>query len=124
MPTLSNSVHPQVQRGELYWLDWNPARGSEQAGRRPALVIQENAASSNPNYPLTIVAAVSTHGRSVSTHIALQPSSLNGLSSPCFVKCEQLQTVSKTRLIQLIGRLDEAEMDHVDLALKKALALP
>lgn len=128
MPTPSNpvqpQVHPEVQRGELYWLDWNPSRGSEQAGRRPALIIQENAASSNPRYPLTIVAAVSTQGRAIATHIALEPSPLNGLPSPSFVKCEQLQTVSKSRLVGRIGKLEEAKMAQVDLALKKVLALP
>ncbi len=29
-----------VKRGEIYMVDFNPARGSEQAGHRPALIIQ------------------------------------------------------------------------------------
>src|SRR5580704_8386765 len=98
-------LNPIVQRGELYWLDWNPARGSEQAGRRPALVIQENPASSNPNYPLTVVAAVSTSGRNVTAHVAIEPSARNGLATISYIKCEQIQTVSKTRLLQRIGAL-------------------
>ena len=121
---MPNPPNPIVQRGELYWLDWNPARGSEQAGRRPALVVQENPASANPNYPLTIVAAVSTQGRPIATHIAVEPSATNGLASSSFVKCEQLQTVSKARLLQRIGTLDASDMARVDIALKKVLALP
>ena len=120
---MPNPPNPIVQRGELYWLDWNPARGSEQAGRRPALVVQENPASTNPNYPLTIVAAVSTQGRNITTHIALEPSAVNGLVSASFVKCEQLQTVSKLRLLQRIGVLETSDMLRVDAALKKVLAL-
>lgn len=119
-----NMPNPVVQRGELYWLDWNPARGSEQAGRRPALVIQENPASSNSNYPLTIVAAVSTQGRAIASHVPIAPSASNGLASPSFVKCEQIQTVSKARLMQRIGVLEAADMSRVDAALKKVLALP
>jgi mRNA interferase MazF len=115
--------NPIVQRGELYWLDWNPARGSEQAGRRPALVIQENAASANSNYPLTIVAAVSSHGRTVATHILVEPSPSNGLSGRSFVKCEQLQTVSKARLIQRIRVLEPEALEQVEVALKNVLAL-
>jgi mRNA interferase MazF len=121
---MPNTPNPVVQRGELYWLDWNPARGSEQAGRRPALVIQENPASSNPNYPLTIVAAVSTQGRDIAAHVPLEPSASNGLAAPSFVKCEQIQTVSKTRLMQRIGILDSADMARVETALKKVLSLP
>jgi mRNA interferase MazF len=105
-------------------LDWNPSRGSEQAGRRPALVIQENPASANPNYPLTIVAAVSTSGRNITAHIAVEPTAVNGLSALSYVKCEQIQTVSKARLLQRIGELDSQDMDQVIVALKSVLAIP
>jgi len=114
---------PVVHRGDLYWLDWNPARGSEQAGRRPALVVQENPASANPNYPLTIVVAISTHGRPIPTHVVIEPSAENGLSARSYAKCEQLQTVSKSRLAQKIGTLDTASLELVNGALKKVLAL-
>lgn len=113
----------KVTRGEIYWVNWNPGRGSEQTGRRPALVIQENAASANPNYPLTIVAAVSTTGRSIGSHVALQPSTINGLTEISYVKCEQIQTVSKERLEQLIGRLNLDELARVKAALQKVLSL-
>ena len=112
-----------VRRGELYWLDWNPARGSEQAGRRPALVVQENAASANPNYPLTIVVAISTSGRSISAHVAIEPSASNNLSALSFAKCEQIQTVSKARLLHKIGTLDPLDISRVTVALKAVLAL-
>jgi mRNA interferase MazF len=79
------------ERGELYWLDWNPGRGSEQLGRRPALIIQEDPATSNPRYPLTIVTAVSTQGRDFATHVAVQPSAENGLASLSYVKSKQCQ---------------------------------
>ena len=121
---MPNPPNPIVQRGELYWLDWNPARGSEQAGRRPAVVIQENPASSNANYPLTIVAAISTQGRTIASHVAIEPSPANGLAASSFVKCEQIQTVSKARLLQRIGILEASDMARVDAALKKVLALP
>ena len=120
---MTNSDGRLISRGEIYWLDWNPSRGSEQAGRRPALVVQENPASSNPNYPLTIVVAVSSNGRDVPSHVAVQPSDQNGLSAPSFIKCEQIQTVSKSRLTALIGELEEDQLAEVDKALKRVLAL-
>jgi mRNA interferase MazF len=105
-------------------LDWTPARGSEQSGRRPALIIQEDPASSNPNYPLTIVAAVSTSGRIIASHVAIQPSAVNGLTASSYIKCEQIETVSKARLLKRIGVLEVQYMDRVVEALKKVLALP
>ena len=112
-----------VKRGELYWMDWNPARGSEQAGRRPGLVIQENNASSNPNYRLTIVATVSTKGFDIPAHVSVKPSNRNGLTAPSFIKCEHLLTISKDRLLGFIGELDEVDMDLVNRAIRRTLAL-
>jgi mRNA interferase MazF len=114
---------PIVRRGELYWVDWDAARGSEQSGRRPALVIQEDPASTNPRYPLTIVAAVSTKGRPAPSHVTLEPSPENGLTQTSLVKCEQLMTISKDRLASRIGQLDNDDMQRVGLALKAVLAL-
>ena len=108
---------PVIKRGEIYWVDWNPARGSEQAGRRPALIVQTDAANTNPRYPNTIVAAISTSGRAIATHVPLTPSPQNGLPSPSFVKCEQLFTLSKSRLQARLGQLDPAELAQIDTAL-------
>ena len=112
-----------IRRGELYWVDWNPARGSEQAGRRPALIVQNDAANTNPRYPNTIVAAVSTSGRPVATHISLAPSARNGLSAASHVKCEQLVTISKDRLLGRIGEIAPEDLARADAALKLALDL-
>jgi mRNA interferase MazF len=113
-----------VQRGEVYWLDWNPSRGSEQAGRRPALVVQTDVANQKPNYPLTVVVAVSTHGRPVPFHVAVQPTPGNGFNAPSYIKCEQIMTVSKDRLIRRIGLVDASTMIQVDHAIKQVLTLP
>lgn len=113
----------QPRRGELWWLDWSPGRGSEQAGRRPALVIQIDAATTNPRYPNTIVVAVSTKGRQVTSHVLVQPSTTNGLAETSFVKCEQVQTVSKERLVKRIGMLDATVMDLVAAALRTTLGI-
>jgi len=116
-------VPASPRRGELYWVDWNPARGSEQAGRRPGLIVQTDAANLNPNYPNTIVATVSTSGRQVPTHVHLAPSSENGLTEPSFVKCEQIMTVSKDRLVGRIGHISSEEGKAVDDSIKRALSL-
>ena len=110
-------------RGELWWVDWNPARGSEQTGRRPALVVQTDPANRNQRYPNTIVVTVSTSGRDVPSHVSLSPSPENGLSASSFVKCEQLLTISKERLSQRVGRIDAEDLSRVESALRIVLAL-
>lgn len=80
------------ERGEVWLVDWSPGRGSEQLGRRPAVVVQTNPANLNPRYPNTIVVAVSTSGREVPSHVKLEPSGANGLRKTSFARCEQLLT--------------------------------
>jgi mRNA interferase MazF len=31
-----------VRRGEIYWVEFDPVKGSEQSGLRPALVVQQD----------------------------------------------------------------------------------
>jgi mRNA interferase MazF len=119
-----NTTHTVVKRGEIYWLDWNPSRGSEQAGRRPALVVQTDIANQKPNYPLTIVVAISTSGRPVPFHVVVDPTPENGLSATSYLKCEQILTVSKDRLLTKIGEVDVATMAQVEQAVKQVLSLP
>src|SRR5687768_5505270 len=45
-----------VKRGEIYWVEFDPVKGSEQGGRRPALIIQNN--TGNRYSPTTVVAAI------------------------------------------------------------------
>jgi mRNA interferase MazF len=114
---------PEPQRGELWWVDWAPGRGSEQTGYRPAIVVQTDAANLNPRYPNTIVVTVSTRGRDVPTHVRIEPTPANGLRQTSFAKCEQLLTVSKDRLTTCLGRLTPAEMQQVASALHLVLDL-
>jgi len=112
------------RRGEVYWLDWNPARGSEQSGRRPAVVVQNDPFNANPRYPNTVVVTVSRQGLPIPTHVALEPGGSNGLKTKSFIKCEQLLTVSKDRLVEKIGALSATELASVVQALKRLLVLP
>jgi mRNA interferase MazF len=109
----------QPKRGEIWLLDWSPSRGSEQAGFRPALVVQTNSANGNPAYPNTIVLALSTKGKPVPFHVAVSPNPQNGLTEASFIKCEQVLTVSKDRLLRKLGEVDQ----HCTYAIDRALRL-
>jgi len=111
------------KRGEIWLLDWSPSRGSEQAGFRPALIIQTDAANSNPSYPNTIVLAVSTKGKPVPFHIPLKADRSSGLTEASFVKCEQMLTVAKERLVKKLGLIGEKELQQVKQAVRMVLEI-
>ena len=113
-------MNPHPKRGEIWIVNWNPSRGSEQAGKRPALVIQNDIG--NQKAPTTIVAAVSTTVKLYPMNVLLQPPE-GGLLRPAIVKTSQILTVAKERLEKRIGRLSPATMADVDRAIKLSLDL-
>lgn len=104
-------------------MDWSPGRGSEQTGLRPAVVIQTDAANLNEHYPNIIVLTVSTKGKPVPFHIVIRPSKQNNLRAESFIKCEQILTISKERLISRIGLLEKEYMEKIKRAVKLVLEL-
>ena len=123
-PSNGTAESPSVRMGDLFIVDWNPARGSEQAGERPALIVQNNAFNSNGNYPNTIVVTLCKSGRDLPTHVKISQTADNGLWEPLsYVKCEQLLTISKSRLGRKIGKITPEQLADVSRALKRLLSL-
>lgn len=114
---------PSPRRGEIWDVNWSPGRGAEQQGMRPALVIQNDRGNSSPSYPLTIVVSMSRTERELALHVRIAPTPENGLTNETDVKCEQVMTIEKSRLIRRRGSLTHEEMQRVDNALRISLSL-
>ena len=108
------------KRGEVWLVNWNPARGSEQAGKRPALVIQNDIG--NEKAPTTIVAAISSVVRIYPMNVQINPPE-GGLDHPSIILTSQILTISKERLEKRLGRLGKDRLDDVGRAIKLSLAL-
>ena len=115
---------PSPRRGEIWDVNWSPGRGAEQQGTRPALIIQNDRGNASPSYPLTIVASMSRTERELALHVRILPTEENGLTAETDVKCEQVMTIEKTRLLRRRGSITPEEMSKVDAALKLSLSLP
>jgi mRNA interferase MazF len=77
-------------------VNWNPARGSEQAGIRPALVIQNDIG--NEKASTTIVVAISSAVKEYPINVRIDPPE-GGLTVASIVKTSQILTIAKDRLI-------------------------
>ncbi|MDO8531125.1 MAG: type II toxin-antitoxin system PemK/MazF family toxin [Dehalococcoidia bacterium] len=111
-----------VKRGEIYWLELPQTTGSEQAGRRPVLIVQNDVG--NRSSPVTIVAAITSQPRRrrYPFHVPVTAKE-TGLRLDGTVLCEQVQTVDQTRLGALAGVLSRGTMRDVDVALHWSLGL-
>ncbi|HNR64985.1 MAG TPA: type II toxin-antitoxin system PemK/MazF family toxin [Atribacterota bacterium] len=108
------------KRGEIWLLNWNPSRGSEQAGIKPVLIIQNNVG--NINAATTIVAAISSSLKLYPMNVLIEPDE-SGLKETSIVNTSQILTVSELRLEKKLGKLSRGKMEQVDRAIKLSLAL-
>lgn len=104
-----------IRRGEIYLVDWNPRRGSEQKGIRPALVIQNNVG--NDFSSTTIVASVSTKFGKVYPFQILLYAKETGLDYDSLVDLQQIMTIDKTRLLRKIGQIKDETIPLINKAL-------
>jgi len=123
-----------VKRGEIYWVEFDPVKGSEQGGLRPALIVQNDLG--NRYSPTTVVVAIT---RTVPPEpypfvVVIEPAE-SGLPARSAVNCSQMATIQQSgpdaRLrpprgegdVRPIGRLGAETMLRVDEALRFNLAL-
>lgn len=111
----------RIFRGEIWLVDWNPGRGSEQTGVRPALVVQNDVG--NTYSSTTIVAAVSTRiGKEYPFQVRVEPRE-SGLPQTSIIKLDQIMTVAQERLMRKVGSLSPSIMAKVNEALKRSLGI-
>ena len=100
------------RRGEIYFADLDPHYGSEQGGKRPVIVIQNN--TGNKFAPTVIVAAVTSKVSkkpNQPTHVLIEQNP--AFSRPSVVLLEQIFTIDKERIQRLLGQ-DYAGRDVPD----------
>ena len=109
---------PLPRRGEIWLVNFNPGRGSEQKGIRPALIIQNDTGN---HYASTIIVAAITTTVKIYPVTVFLPKRTVGLSKDAMVNLAQILTVDKMRLRKKLGKLSTKLMTRVDVALKISL---
>jgi mRNA interferase MazF len=110
-----------IRRGDIYAVDLEPVRGSEQGKVQPALVIQNDVG--NRYSPTIIVAAITSGGNSRFDVNVVVKAPEGGLTNDSVILLNQIRTVDKTRLGRYWGRLSPQTMLVIDEALKISLGL-
>jgi mRNA interferase MazF len=108
-----------MRRGDVYWVNLDPVVGSEVGKRRPAVVVQNEAA--NRSSATVTVVPLSANLRHVYPFQVMIPSGEAGLPRASKAQCEQIRTVSRARLTERIGTLPAARLDQIRAALDRHL---
>jgi len=111
-----------IKRGDIFYVDLNPIKGSEQAGRRPVIVIQNNVG--NKMSPTVIIAPLTTKkfSKEYPTNVHIKKGTAN-LKEDSVILLSQIRTIDKKRLERKIGSLFGEILIKVDEAIKISLGL-
>ena len=110
-----------VYRGEIYFADLDPVEGSEQGGRRPVLILQNDVG--NRYAPTTIVSPITSQAKKheYPTHVCIK--NVKEIDNRSIVMLEQIRTISKERLKYKLGKLNQRMMQEVDMAIHISLGI-
>ena len=106
-----------MKRGEVWWVDFEPAIGSEVKKTRPAIIVSNDAANAAMNR-VQVVPITSNVSR---LYVFEAQVSLRGVRGKAMA--DQIMTADKQRLKKRIGRISDGEMLALERALKIQLSL-
>ena len=117
-------MNAPVCRGDIWMVDWNPGRGSEQVGYRPGVVVQCDEGNHAAGANTTILVPLTTRGRPFLFYVPVPKGSLTGLRADSWANCTQVLTIDKGRLRTRTGTVPALALHDITLALAETLGIP
>jgi len=108
-----------ILRGEVRWADLSPARGQEQAGLRPVLILSHDVF--NERSGTVIATAITSQPQKAGFPLTLELKAGN-LPKRSWAKISQVRTLSTERMGKLIGKLSQEELAQVIEGLNEIIA--
>ena len=106
-----------MKRGEVWWVDFEPAVGTEVKKVRPAVIVS-NDASNAAMHRVQVVPVTSNTAR---LYVFEAPVAVKGGAGKAMA--DQIMTADKQRLKKRIGRVSASEMLGIEQALRIQLGL-
>lgn len=108
-----------MRQGEIWDLCLNPVKGSEQGGRRPAVIISGNLL--NAHLQVVIVCPLTTKIKNYKGNVILEPSKGNGLIELSEILIFHVRSVSKERLKNKMGSITAKQLSEIKQTLDDIL---
>jgi mRNA interferase MazF len=100
----------RVLRGEIRWADLDPAKGREQSGLRPVLIISQDVF--NEHSGTVIAVALTSQPQRAGFPLTLELTKTK-LGKRSWVKMSQVRTLSVERIGNRLGTISAEEMNQV-----------
>ena len=99
-----------ILRGEVRWADLNPARGKEQAGLRPVVIVSQDVF--NQRSGTVIAMAITGQSQRAGFPLTLELDA-EDLPKRSWVKISQIRTLSTERIGKKIGSVSSEELCRI-----------
>jgi mRNA interferase MazF len=99
--------------GDLYWSDLPQANGHEQSGRRPVLVLQDDAVGGSLPTVLIIPLSSTKAAARFAATIPVGKDAKNGLTTDSVILVFQIRVLDRSRFGQRIGKVSPAMLAKV-----------
>jgi mRNA interferase MazF len=109
---MSQTIGKHPKRGDVYWVCFDPSKGTEIQKTRPAVVISND--MMNKNLSRVIVAPITSNVK----HIFDFDCQVTIRGKPGKIMVDQLRSVDKSRLSSKIMSLDAKTFERLEAALK------
>lgn len=108
-----------MKQREIWLVNLNPIKGSEQQGVRPVVVVSGNAM--NDNLGICIACPLSSKIKKYAGCLVLTKNEVNGLDQDSEVITFQIRTISGERFIRKIGEITVFELEIIKKGLNEIL---
>lgn len=108
----------RILRGEIRWAQLDPARGNEQTGQRPVLILSQDVFNSRSG---TVIAVALTSQEPRAGFPLTLESRATGLPKQSWIKISQIRTLATERIGKRIGHASDEELARVVEGLNEIL---
>jgi mRNA interferase MazF len=108
-----------MKQGEIWEMYVDPIKGSEQGGRKPALIISGNMLNEHLN--IVIVCPLTTNIKGFKGNVVLNPTHENGLKASSEILTFHIRSVSKERLKKKLGFVSKKDIGIIKKTLNDLL---
>src|SRR5882672_9147325 len=112
-----------MEVGEIYAVEIPSSNGHEQAGARPAIVVQTSQSESRLPTVLIVPLTSRLPAQAFPGTLLIHPDAENNLAMTSVALVFQLRAIDKRRLKRRIGRISGALLAQVQQAMKELLQL-